>query len=135
VHGVPGPYNYPVWFDAEKAFFHFSKKIPPKGDSVIYFLEGQDTPFAVSTPVDILKVTLGRQTSDAILDVAGRKLRTHHRRAGDGVHRACTCGCTEAIQAIFEKHQELAKEDFVKEALGDMNYFVDCHVGRIDEYR
>jgi hypothetical protein len=73
--------------------------------------------------------------AEGILDVAGRKLRTHHRRGGDGVHRACTCGCTEAIQAVFEAGQELAKKDYVKEALGDMNYFVECHVERIDEYR
>jgi len=133
--GVPGSYNYPVWFDGDNAFVHLSKKVPPRGESIIYFLEGQDTPVSISTPVDILKATLGRQMSDPILDSAGRKLRTHHRRGGDGVHRACTCGCTEAIQAVFEEGQESAKKDYVKEALGDMNYFVECHVGRIDEYR
>src|SRR5262249_40090266 len=72
---------------------------------------------------------------DPILDVAGQKLRTHHRRGGDGIHRACTCGCTEAIQAVFESGQEVAKKDYVKEALGDMNYFVEHHVERINEYR
>ena len=133
--GVPGSYNYPAWFDGANAFLHLSKKVPPKGESIIYFLEGQETPLSVATPADILKATLGRQTAEGILDVAGRKLRTHHRRGGDGVHRACTCGCTEAIQAVFEAGQELAKKDYVKEALGDMNYFVECHVGRIDEYR
>src|SRR5204863_6514612 len=112
-----------------------SKKVPPKGESVIYCLEGQGTPASILMPVDILKATLGRQMAEGILDVAGRKLRTHHRRGGDGVHRACTCGCTEAIQAVFEAGQEVAKKDFVKGALGDMNYFVECHVGRIDEYR
>ena len=133
--GVPGSYNYPVWFDGNEALYHLSKKVPPKGDSLIYFLEGQDTPLSVSTPVDIMKATLGRQACESILDVAGQKLRTHHRRGGDGVHRACTCGCTEAIQAIFEAGQEVAKKDYVKEALGDMNYFVERHVERIEEYR
>src|SRR2546428_5385790 len=82
-----------------------------------------------------MKATPGRQMSDPILDVAGQKLRSPHRRGGDGVHRACTCGCTEAIQALFEAGQEGAKKDDVKEALGDMTFFVDCHVERIDEYR
>jgi hypothetical protein len=133
--GVPGSYNYPVWFEGDTANFHLSKKVPPKGDSIVYFLEGQNTPMSVSTPVDILKATLGRAMSEPILDVAGQKLRTHHRRGGDGVHRACTCGCTEAIQAFFEKGQEMAKKDAIQDALGDMNFFVECHVERIEEYR
>jgi hypothetical protein len=112
-----------------------SKKVPPKGEALVYFLEGQGTPLGTSTPAEIVQATLGRQLSDSILDPAGRKLRTHHRRGGDGVHRACTCGCTEAIQAVFEAKQELTKQDYVKEALGDMNFFVECHVARIDEYQ
>jgi hypothetical protein len=133
--GVPGSYNYPAWFEGGNAFFHLSKKVPPKGEALIYFLEGQDTPVSIATPVDIVKATLGRPLSDSILDPAGHKLRTHHRRGGDGVHRACTCGCTEAIQEVFTKGQETARQDFVKEALGDMKFFVDCHVSRIDEYQ
>ena len=133
--GVPGSYNYPAWFDGEKAFLHLSKKVPPKGEALVYFLEGQGTPLSVSSPAEIIQATLGRQLSDAILDPAGRKLRTHHRRGGEGVHRACTCGCTEAIQAVFEAKQELSKQDYVKEALGDMNFFVECHLSRIDEYQ
>ena len=133
--GVAGSYTYPVWFEGENAHFHLSKKVPPKGDSITYFLEGQNTPITVNTPIDIMKSTLGRQVCEPILDVAGQKLRTHHRRGGDGVHRACTCGCTEAIQALFEAGQEVAKKEHVRDALGDMNYFVDCHVERIEEYR
>lgn len=133
--GVAGSYDYPAWFDGEDAFFHLGKKVPPKGEAIVYFLEGCDTPPMVLTPVDVMKATLGRQMCDSILDIAGRKLRTHHRRGGDGVHRACTCGCTEAIQAIFDATAEVGKKDYVKEALSDMNYFVECHLERIDEYR
>jgi len=132
--GVPGSYNYPVWFDGDTAFYHLSKKVPPKGESLVYFLEGQDTPVSISTPVDILNATLGRQVSDSILDVSGRKMRTHHRRGGSGVRRACTCGCTEAIQAIFEEGSEVEKKSDIDEAIGDMIYFVQHHVDRIDEY-
>ena len=133
--GVPGSYTYPAWFQGDDAFFHLSKKVPPKGESLIYFLEGQDTPPSVSTPVDILKATLGRAASDSILDMTGRKLRTHHRRCDGQVHRACTCGYTEAIQAVFESGEEAKKKEFVAEALDDMIYFVRRHVERIDEYR
>ena len=133
--GVPGSYNYPVWFNGADALCQLSKKVPPKGAALIYFLEGQETPLSVSTPVDILKATLGRPDCDPILDRAGRKLRTHHRRGESGVRRACTCGCTDAIQAIFEEGEEVARKEEVEAALGDMNYFVQQHVARIDEYR
>src|SRR5437016_3340684 len=98
--GVPGSYNYPVWFNGDDTFCHLSKKVPPQGESLIYFLEGQETPLTVSSPVDILKATLGRPTSDSILDIPGRKLRTHHRRGGAGVHRACTCAGPDASHAV-----------------------------------
>jgi hypothetical protein len=86
-------------------------------------------------PVDIMKATLGRQACDAILDLPGRKLRTHHRRGGEGVRRACTCGCTEAMQAVFDAGQEVQKKEYVEGAVGDMVYFVTQHMNRIDEYR
>jgi len=133
--GVIGHYTYPVWFSSDKASYRLSKKIPPKGQSIIYFIEGKDTPDSVLTPVDIMKATLGRQTCDAILDLPGRKLRTHHRRGGEGVRRACTCGCTEAIQAVFDAGQEVQKKEYVEGAVGDMVFFVTQHMNRIDEYR
>jgi len=133
--GVAGSYVYPVWFEGDEAYYRLSKKVAPEGESVIYCLEGRDTPSTLSTPVDILKQTLGRQASESILDLPGRKLRTHHRRAGLGVRRACTCGCTEAIQAVFEAGDELNQKDCIQGALDDMIYFVHCHVQRINEYR
>jgi hypothetical protein len=133
--GVPGSYNYPVWFTGNNATFFLGKKIPPKGDAVIYFLEGSDTPLSVTTPVDVLRMTLGRATADNLLDPEGRKLRTHHRRDGDGGRRACTCGCTDAIQAIFEAGKEVDQKPVICEAIDDMIFFVEAHVSRIDEYR
>ena len=133
--GVIGHYTYPVWFSSDNACYNLSKKIPPKGQSVIYFLERNDTPESVFSPVDIMKATLGRQTCDAILDLPGRKLRTHHRRGGEGVRRACTCGCTEAIQAVFDAGQEVQKKEYVEGAVDDMVFFVTQHMKRIDEYQ
>ena len=133
--GVVGHYTYPVWFSGDNASYRLSKKIPPKGQSIIYFLERKDTPASVSSPVDIMKATLGRQTCDTILDLPGRKLRTHHRRGGEGVRRACTCGCTEAIQAVFDAGQEVQKKEYVAGAVDDMVYFVTQHTERIGEYQ
>jgi hypothetical protein len=133
--GVPGMYTYPVWFDGDKACYRLSKKVSPKGESLIYFLEGEDLPIPGTSPVDILKATLGRQACDSILDLPGRKLRTHHRRAGEGIRRACTCGCTEAIEAVFSAGQEVEKREYIEDAVGDMVYFVTQHMARIDEYR
>lgn len=133
--GVAGSYDYPVWFDGETAHFHLSKKVPPKGEAILYFLEGQETPEGIATPVELVKATLGRTAAQPLLDVAGRKLRTHHRRGGDGVHRACTCGCTEAIQVFFDSGNEAAEPTKVREALEDMNYFVQQHLERIGEYQ
>ncbi len=101
---------------------------------VVYFLEGQGTPLETLTPAGFLKATLGRSAADALIDSSGRKLRTHHRRGGDGVRRACTCGCTEAIQAVFESKEEVARREEIRAALEDMKYFVACHLERIDEY-
>jgi hypothetical protein len=133
--GVPGSYIYPVWFDGDHAMYHLSKKVPPEGESLVYFLESNGTPAAIPTPADILRSTLGLDAADAILDPPGRQLRTHHRRAGAGVHRACTCGCTEAIQAVFESGEEVQQRDYVDGAVRDMVFFVEQHVARIEEYQ
>ncbi len=133
--GVAGSYEYPVWFEGDNALYHLGKKVQPKGESLIYFLEGRGTPLSILTPADMLKQTLGRQASDPILDLAGRKLRTHHRRGAVGVRRACTCGCTEVIQAMFEAGEEDGRKQEIQGALDDMIYFVHCHVERINEDR
>jgi len=133
--GVAGSYCHPVWFNDDHASYHLSKKVLPKGESIVYFLEADNTPAGVSTPVDVIKATLGRSMSDRILDLPGRKLRTHHRRGAAGIRRACTCGCTEAIEAVFKAGEEVAKAEYVNEAVDDMVYFVQQHMERLDEYQ
>jgi hypothetical protein len=133
--GVAGMYPYPVWFHGDNAVYHLGKKVLPKGESLIYFVERRDTPASIATPVDILKATLGRPACDSILDLPGRKLRTHHRRGAAGIRRACTCGCTEAIQAVFDAGQEVEKKEYVAGAVGDMVFFVTRHMERLNEYR
>lgn len=133
--GVPGSYQYPVWIENGQAHFHLSKKVPPKKHAIIYAIERDSTPLEFTLPVDVLKNSLGRTFSEAWLDPEGRQLRTHHRRGGDGVHRACTCGITEAIQSVFESGQESSHKDQIAEEIEDMTFFISRHVERIEEYR
>ena len=132
---IIGAYVYPVWFRDENAFYHLGKKIAPQGDSVIYFVERKCTPASVSTPVDLMKETLGAQTCYTILDVAGRNLRSHHRRGSAGIRRTATCGCTAAMQAVFEARKEVERKEYIEGAVDDMVYFVTEHVKRINEYQ
>ncbi len=131
--GAFGSYTYPVWFDGDTAVYHMTKKIPPKGESIVYFLEGAAQP-SIMSPADVIQCTLGRELADTILDPAGRMLRTHHRRGAAGVRRACTCGGTEAIEAVFKAGQEAERADDVQGIVDDMAFFVTCHLGRIEQY-
>ncbi len=132
---ITGRYIYPVWFEGEDTFYRLGKKIPPKGESIVYFLERKGTPVSVSTPVDIMQQTLGRQTCDAILDLPGRSLRSHHRRPSLGLPGVATCACTAAIKVVFKAGQEVEKKDYIAETVDDMVYFIACHVERIGEYQ
>ncbi len=131
-----GRYIYPVWFEGESTYYRLGKKIPPKGESLIYFLERRGTPASVSTPVDILKEALGRQACDTIIDLPGRVLRTHHRRPGVTIPHACVCGLWDIVLVpIFEKGQEVEKKELAEETLDDMVFFVKRHLERISEYQ
>jgi len=131
-----GGYIYPVWFEGESTFYRLGKKIPPKGESLIYFLERKGTPVSVSTPVDIMKETLGRQVCDTILDLPGRVLRTHHRRPGVTRADACCCDFTEIVlEPIFKEGQEVEEKELVEETVDDMVFFVTRIRKRINEHR
>jgi hypothetical protein len=131
-----GMYIYPVWFEGENTLYRLGKKIPPKGESLIYFVERKGTPASVSAPVDIMKETLGRQACDTILDLPGRVLRTHHRRPGVTRADACTCDFTQIVlEPIFEEGQEVEEKKLVEETVDDMVFFVTRIRKRINEYR
>jgi hypothetical protein len=133
---VIGFHTYPVWFNEENALYRLGKKIPPTGESLIYFLERRDTPSSVSAPVDIMTATLGAEACDTILDLPGRVMRSHHRRPDATYWRACTCGFTEdVLQVIFEAREEVEKKHLVAETVDDMVFFVTRHLERIEEYR
>ena len=131
--GGVGFYPYPVWFEDGATFYRLGKKIPPKGKSVIYSLEPKGTPASVSTPVDIMKETLGGQVSGSLLDVEGRRLRSHRRT--DAVIGAATCEVTDGMQPVFEVGEEVARKEYIHGGVDDMVYFIARQRQRIDEYQ
>ena len=49
-----GFYNYPVWFAGDSGFLHLGKKVPPRGQALIYALEDHK-----DTPVEFARAHLG----------------------------------------------------------------------------
>jgi len=131
--GGVGFYPYPVWFEDRTAFYRLGKKIPPRGKSLVYFLERKGTPASVETPVDIMKDTLGRQVCSAVLDVEGRRLRSHRRK--EAVIGAATCEVTDAMQPIFDAGKEVDRKEYICGGVDDMVYFVARQKQRINEYQ
>ncbi|MHC4168080.1 MAG: hypothetical protein ACYSWQ_14075 [Planctomycetota bacterium] len=131
--GGVGFYPYPVWFESETAFYRLGKKIPPKGKSLVYFLEPKGTPASVSTPVDIMKDTLGRDVCSVLLDIEGRRLRSHRRKGA--VIGAATCEVTDAMQPVFEQGKEVERKEYLCGGVDDMVYFIARQRQRIDEYQ
>jgi hypothetical protein len=141
-----GYYTYPVWFEGEKAFYRLGKKIPPRGDSLIYYLEGTDASEWPASAVDILKQTLDKETCDRKLALRGRaKLdfvrpvsqidpndRTRH--AARGSRPVATCPVTQSLTSIFKAGQEQDRRDDVEAGVEDMMYFVTQHRRRIERY-
>ncbi|MFC1607318.1 hypothetical protein ACFL47_05045 [Candidatus Latescibacterota bacterium] len=133
-----GTYTYPLWFRSdhlgERAYYRLGKKIPPKGDSIIYFLEGRDNiPVPVSSPVDILKQTLGSQVYEDKLDPEGRQTRSL-RRTGV-VCNSATCHVTNRLKPIFKEGKEFEKQELIKEGIEDLLYFVEYENARGNEYQ
>jgi hypothetical protein len=131
--GGVGFYPYPVWFEHGTTFYRLGKKIPPRGKSLVYFLEPRGTPVSVSTPVEIMKDTLGRQVCSALLDVEGRRLRSHRRK--DAVIGAATCEVTDGMQPVFDAGEEVKRKEYIHGGVDDMVYFIARQRQRVDEYQ
>ena len=131
--GVVGSYPYPVWFKDGTTFYRLGKKIPPKGKSVVYFLERKGTPASVSAPVDIMKNTLGGEACSVLLDPKGRRLRSHRRK--DAVIGTATCGVTNGMQPVFDEGNEVERQEYIQGGVDDMVYFITRQRQRINEYQ
>jgi len=131
--GNVGFYPYPAWFQDGTTYYRLGKKIPPKGKSLVYSLERKGTPSSVSTPVDVMKDTLGGQVCSTLLDVEGRRLRSHIRK--DAVIGAATCEVTDGMQPVFEAGEEVQRKEYIHGGVDDMVYFIARQRQRIEEYQ
>jgi len=131
--GGVGFYPYPVWFEDGTTFYRLGKKIPPVGKSLIYCLERKGTPASVTTPVDIMKATLGGELCRDLLDAEGRRLRSHIRR--NAVIGAATCEVTDGMQPVFEAGEEVARKEYIHGGVEDMVYFIARQRQRVEEYQ
>ncbi|MCD6506199.1 hypothetical protein J7M22_06195 [Candidatus Poribacteria bacterium] len=127
-----GWYIWPVRFDDGKAVFHLSKRVPPKGKAVIYFLERDETtPFSVMTPIDVARKALGDEIY-AFFDFEGRLQRSLRRE--NAVIGAATCGVTDGMEPIFKAGKEVEMRRYIEGGADDMVYFIGKQRERINEY-
>lgn len=138
-----GYYTYPVWFEGKKAYFHLGKKIPPSGESLIYYLEGTDASGWPASAADILKQTLGHETSErklalrarANMDLVRPVFHTDSNNPATRSSRpAATCPVTQNLESIFKAGQEQDRREEVESGVEDMVYFLAQHRKRIERY-
>ncbi|MGD2174561.1 MAG: hypothetical protein PVJ27_04085, partial [Candidatus Brocadiaceae bacterium] len=132
--GGLGSYVYPVWFEGDAALYRLGKKIPPLGESVVYFLERTaETPTSLLSPVDVVARSLAPDTSERILDLDGRRLRPAYRL--DSVVGPATCAVTGKLTPIFEDGNETAQRKRVSDGVQDMLAHLSILTERTTEYR
>ncbi len=125
-----GWWQFPAWFEGMKLYFHFSKKIPPVGDAIVYFIEGiSGTP--IDSPVDIMKKTLGEDFTNTVLDFEGRKRRP---RGEVKIYPYATCGARDRMKKIFEAGREVEEREVIKAYTEDIQSFFAWEKQRAEEY-
>jgi hypothetical protein len=143
---VIGYYTYPVWFEGQTAHFYLGKKIPPTGDSLIYYLDRRNVSGPPASAVDILRQTLDKETCDRKLALRGRanldlaRPDSHidpedlAQHAARGSCPVSTCAVTQRLTAVFKAGQEQQRREYIEAGTKDMMYFVTLHRKRIDKY-
>ena len=132
--GAFGTYTYPVWFDGERAIYRLGKKIPPKGESLIYFVEGtKDTPDSVMPPADFVRQSLGDPAYQRFIDREGRE-KTQDGRPDHCVGTA-TCGVTDKLKPVLEEGKEVERRDYVESGILDMKHHLGVLTKRVHHYQ
>ena len=132
--GGVGTYTYPVWTHGDSTFYRLGKKVPPKAESVVYYLERTgDTPDSVLAPADIAKQVLSTKAYDALLDFSGRK-KTQDGRPDHCVGTA-TCGVTDKFKPIFEAGNETDEMETIEGGIEDMVYHLNVLTERVHVYQ
>ena len=116
-----GFYNYPVWFEGERAFFRLGKKVPPSGQVLIYALEKHK-----NTPVDFARAHLG---SISTLKPKGWLRRYPQNNVG-----IQNCDGRAWVKWIFKVGFQTREKEFLQEVMADFLYSINVDKGRLEEY-
>lgn len=116
-----GFYNYPVWFEGEKAFFHLGKKVPPSGQVLIYALEGHK-----DTPVEFARARLG--------SIPTLKPKIGLRRYPQNNVGIRNCDGRAFVKWIFKVGFQTREKEFTQEVMADFLYSINVDKGRLEEY-
>ena len=116
-----GFYEYPVWFEEGKAFFHFSKKVPPPGQVLIYSLEGHR-----DTPLEFAKARLG-----SISTLSPRTGFRHYPPDNVGIQH---CDGRAWVKWIFKLGRQAREKEFLQAAMDDFLYSISVEKVRLEEY-
>jgi hypothetical protein len=116
-----GFYVYPVWFEGDKTFFHFSKKIPPQEQALIYALEGHK-----DAPVDFAK--------EHISDVSTLKPRIEFQTYPENNLGIRHCDGRAWVKWIFKLGFQTREKEFLQEVMADFLYSISVEKVRLEEY-
>jgi hypothetical protein len=126
---IRGWFGYPFWFDGEKTMVHFEKKFPPKGDLLIYCLEGTEGKTPVASPVGVAEAVLGKDAARKLLDFDGVEQRLLLK------HGNAVCAMTRKIEEAVAAHQEVKKKAEVAAFADDVAAFIRLIRERVFEFR
>jgi len=126
---VRGWFNYPFWFEGDKSIVHFEKKFPPKGEMLIYYLQGQSGNTDIASPMAVIEKALGQQTAARLLDFEGvdQRLLLKHGNA--------VCAMTRKIEEAFASGSEVKRRAEVEAFADDVATFIRLIRERVFEFR
>jgi hypothetical protein len=116
-----GFYEYPVWFEGEKAFFTFGKKVPPSEQALIYALEEYK-----DAPVDFARARLG-----SISTIKPKPGLRRYPLDNVGIQN---CDGRAWVKWIFKVDYQTREKEFLQEVMSDFLYSINVDKGRLDEY-
>ncbi len=116
-----GYYDYPVWFEGEKSFFNFSKKIPPSREAIIYALEENK-----NTPIEFARARLG-----SIPTIKQKTGLLRYPLDNVGIQN---CDGRAWVKWIFKVDYQTQERDFLQEVMSDFLYSINVDKGRLAEY-
>lgn len=121
-----GHYVYPAWVEGEKAFFHLSKKIPPKGQAFIYSMQGHK-----KTTLEFVKKF---PTAEMFAKIKEEKSYTSDPREAPSVGFPACWGTGLVRGTIFRVGAQAREKEFLREYTNYLAGYVAVIQQRHREY-